>query len=99
MWGFNQSDAKYVVTSANLLPKLAKLRDQFQHLQTIVYIRNGSKSELSDKDQETVAQQLAVKFNILSFDQVEANGEHTTTPVEFPPPAPDDLAIIIYTSG
>ena len=93
VYGFNQSDAKYVVTSEDLLGKINKLSDKFEHLKNIVYIRNGKTN-----NPEELVGKLTEKYQILPFDQVEANGAKIA-PYEFALPQPNDIALIMYTSG
>ena len=101
VYGMNQSDARFVVTSESLLPKLNALSGQFQHLQSIVYIRDEKKKADSLKTAETerLVEQLKEKnFSVTPFDQVEAVGAKVA-PCDFPPPHPNDIAVIMYTSG
>lgn len=97
VYGMNQSDAKYVITSASLLNKIDKISDQLEHLKSIIYIRDDSKENKTEENK--YVQNLADKgFTINSYDDVEANGARQP-PCEFPIPKPDDLLVIMYTSG
>lgn len=93
VYGLNQSDARFVVTSEALLPKLNSLSGQFQHLQSIVYIRN-EKVDQSKETSHLVSQLKEKNFSVTPFDEVEAAGAKAA-PCHFPPPSPNDIAVSI----
>ena len=95
VFGVNQCNSKYVITSENLLPKLNKLANQFEHLKTIVYINDIKKSSNSSLS----VQELRNKeFQVLSFEELENRGSKSQTK-NFPIPKADDPFLIMYTSG
>jgi len=94
VYGINQSDAKYVVTTEDLLVKLDKLSDKLSNVEKVVYIRNGKAAN----HQEFVDKLAEKKLNVSSFEQIVENGNQIA-PCEFPVPDPDSIAIIMYTSG
>ena len=91
VYGINQSDAQFVITSQNLLHKLNNLSSKLKNLHTIVYIRNEK------SDSSSVVRELKDKnLQVYSYDEVETNGAKLPA-WEVPPPSPEDLAIIMYT--
>jgi len=89
VFALNQGEIKYMLTNATLLRLVAKIVDQVKSLKHIVHIGPAEEKDLS---------MLRAKgIEVLSFEQVEANGKAHTIPHN--PPQLDDLACIMYTSG
>ena len=92
VYGMNQTKAKYLITTQELMNKLATYVDELPHLEKIVYFE-GKQPHLSGPEvmpQGVPAISLMDLMNIGS----EAEGK-----IHFDPPAPEDIALIMYTSG
>lgn len=91
VYGFNEVQAKYVFTDAALLPKLSNLQSQMPHITNIIYFGEAKK---------TLVNEFPSAVQIYSLGQVIELGSklrHLNVPIESP--NPDDLAVIMYTSG
>ena len=93
----NQSEASTVIVSQDLLPRLERISPQLNNKLSIIYVPN----KLTDTS-DTI-EKLSKKFPITTFDHVmkigNENPEMITTEELFPIPDPDDVALIMYTSG
>lgn len=87
--GVNETEAKIIITTSELLPKFKKLLAQLPKVQTIIY--------MEDQLQETKTDGYKEGVRILSFNEVVNLGRSSS--VIASPPSPDDIAIIMYTSG
>lgn len=99
MYGLNQCEAKYVITSEALLPKLSKLADKTEYMDKIVYFPNKIKTNrLNHATIDKSKSLLKSKFTLISLDELKKNAE--TLPVyQFPKAHLDDVILIMYTSG
>nr|XP_027203444.1 long-chain-fatty-acid--CoA ligase 4-like [Dermatophagoides pteronyssinus] len=99
LYGLNQSESEYLIIGESLLQKIDKLQDQLQYIKKIVYIPNSSNSYKSrDPKIKASKEKVSKKYSILSLEQLEKNGNNIQ-PYTFPDPKPDDLMLIMYTSG
>ena len=48
VYGFNEAEASFVFTDANLLPRLRKLIGQMHYVKTVVFFGDADKAILSD---------------------------------------------------
>jgi long-chain acyl-CoA synthetase len=100
IYGLNQTEAKTIITTLDLLPKLKSLISQVPNVSSIVYIKN--KNEVL---RETFPQNIAIK----SLEEIESLGKECVgvqkdklsggDNIEFELPNPNDIAVIMYTSG
>jgi long-chain acyl-CoA synthetase len=89
--GFNETKTRFAFTDAALLPKLLNLANNLQFLETIVCYGDVPTS---------LKEQFPTRIKIFSLNQIIESGSklrHLEVPIE--PPAPDDTAIVMYTSG
>jgi long-chain acyl-CoA synthetase len=96
----NQTEAKTVITTLDLLPKLKSLISQVPKVSSIVYIKN--KNEVL---RETFPKNIAIK----SLEEIESLGKEffdtekdqhfSGDNKQFELPNPNDIAVIMYTSG
>ncbi len=93
VFGINHSDAKFVITSKRLLPKINRLSGQFEKVKSIVYIDENGKN-----DDGNVEQLKAKGLEVVSLEQLAENGSKLPK-MDFPSPNPDDTMLIMYTSG
>ncbi len=89
VYGINQSDAKVVITSQYLLPKVLSYADQLPAVEKIVYFENP-REPISLPSDSTIP--------VTTLRQIETAGERTPM-CEFEKPDPDDIAVIMFTSG
>jgi long-chain acyl-CoA synthetase len=100
IYGLNQTEAKTIITTLDLLPKLKSLISQVPNVSSIVYIKN--KNEVL---RETFPQNIAIK----SLEEIESLGKECVDVqkdklsggdnIQFELPNPNDIAVIMYTSG
>ncbi|XP_078694034.1 long-chain-fatty-acid--CoA ligase 4-like isoform X1 [Branchiostoma floridae x Branchiostoma belcheri] len=91
--GINESEATHVFTNAELLPKIKNVAGKIPKVQYIIYME-----ALNGKPAATGG--FPAGIQLLSMAQVEEMGskaENANRPIQ--PPVPDDLAVIMYTSG
>lgn len=88
--GVNETEATHLITSLDLLPKVVKILPQMSSLTHIVYMENPVM-----KTKPTVPPGI----NMLPFSQLESIGASADKELRGEVPAPDDTAIIMYTSG
>lgn len=90
VYGINQSDARIVITSQYLLPRVLSLAEQLPNVEHLVYIENPrepiSLSSLSSGDKDES------KIPISTLKQIEADGEKAPV-CKFENPNPDDIAV------
>lgn len=94
--GINESETEIVITSADLLPKLAKLQPKLPKVQAVIYMEDPLKKplklDINANDQ----------FKVISFSQLEQEG-HTKNKsgqrINSKPAKPNDIAVLMYTSG
>jgi len=85
----NETEVSLVVTTHTLLPKFKNLLEKCPKVTKVVYIE--------DQIFKTSTEGFKEDVNIISFQSVAKMGEES--PAKPNPPAGEDLAIIMYTSG
>ena len=97
VYGINQCEAKYMITSQKLLKKIDKMSDSIKTPLTVVYI--GDKFAQNGEKLQKRIQNLTTKkgFKISTFAELEETGTKMA-PYSFPDHKSDDLALIMYTS-
>ncbi|XP_040572244.1 long-chain-fatty-acid--CoA ligase 4 [Lepeophtheirus salmonis] len=88
--GINQTEAKCVISSNELLPKLLNLLPQLPNVNKVIVI--------PDHTSISNSQVPEVEVKIYMFDELVDAGSNWK-PVKSEPPQPEDIAIIMYTSG
>ncbi|CAI6337145.1 unnamed protein product [Periconia digitata] len=88
-----QTKAKIMFTDPHLLPKLVKPFNDAKDVTTVIY---STTNKAEAKHIQTL-KDAHPHVNVLSFDELLALGRDN--PAEPVPPAPEDLACIMYTSG
>lgn len=88
--GINETEVTHVITSQDLVPKLKKILPNVPSVTHIVYMEKQSSTELHD---------FPDAVNILPFSKLEKIGANADPELRGEKPSPDDLAIIMYTSG
>ncbi|KAG8188867.1 hypothetical protein JTE90_018273 [Oedothorax gibbosus] len=87
--GITETEVTHIITSTELMPKLKTILHRLPLVTHLIYMQ-GIKSESFEGIPEYV--------KVLPYNQVEEDGKHYTEGT-FTPPKPDDLAILMYTSG
>lgn len=88
--GINETEVSYIFTSQELLPKLKKIMPKIPLVNHVVYMENLRPADASG---------FPDKVSVIPFSQLENTGS-TCDPVAKPdPPGPNDLAVLMYTSG
>ncbi|OTF80109.1 long-chain acyl-CoA synthetase-like protein, partial [Euroglyphus maynei] len=99
LYGLNQSEAPYLVIGESLLKKIDIFDHKIKHLKKIIYIPNNPASYKSQDINVKIAKdRLEKKFHLISLEKVEKNGSQIQ-PYEFPDAKPEDVMMIMYTSG
>merc|ERR1719228_2552967 len=87
--GINETEVSLVITSHNLLPKFKTMLAHCPRVTHVIYIE--------DQIFQTSTDGFKPGVELLSFQSVTKLG--AVSPVPANPPEPEDLAIIMYTSG
>ena len=99
LYGLNQSEAPYLVIGESLLKKIDKFDDKIQYLKKFFYIPNNPASYKSNDINVQIAKdRLGKNYQLFSMKQVEKDGSQIQ-PYEFPDAKPEDVMMIMYTSG
>jgi len=88
-YALEQGELEHLFTSSDLLPMVAKLKDTLPTLSTVIYVDTAKEEVLASFEKSGLK---AVHFDELS--DIGKSNSHV-----FTSPAPDDLAVIMYTSG
>ncbi|KAG5888285.1 hypothetical protein JTB14_006672 [Gonioctena quinquepunctata] len=86
----NETEVTTIITSFDLLSKFEKILPMIPRVKTLVYMEDQLKALESQEGYKEGVE-------ILKFSEVLQKGKHST--IESQAPKPDDLAIIMYTSG
>ncbi|XP_056631183.1 long-chain-fatty-acid--CoA ligase 4-like isoform X2 [Diorhabda sublineata] len=89
----NETEVQVVITSFDLMAKFKNILPLTPKVKTIVYMED----QLRNLNKEDWTEYLAIGLQIISFNSVTELG--TTSDVETIQATPDDIAIIMYTSG
>ncbi|XP_077537429.1 long-chain-fatty-acid--CoA ligase 4-like [Haemaphysalis longicornis] len=84
----NQTEVTHLVTSSDLLPRVLSVVDRMPSITHIVYMHSAILTPLSP---------LTNGPQVVPFSNIEERG--ASYDVEPTPPAPDDVAIVMFTSG
>lgn len=93
IYGINQTEANYICTSQELLPKLMNVLDKLPHVKTIIVIEEPWKGELELLDSKFENMKTMYTWQTV-FDSGKQNRS-----IEPNAPMPEDIAILMYTSG
>lgn len=97
-YGANQCEAPFLVTSEELLPRIARLSDKFQHIRNVIYIRNRLVEKDNPKTASLIETLRSRSIDVDTYDEVMERGSKLT-PIEYVNPDPNDVSLIMYTSG
>jgi len=89
LYGINQTKAAIVIADPKLLKVLAKIAPQCPTMQHCI--------TMGDVDEQSAALILKTGKTVTSFEDVVTKGGEK--PVDPRPPAADDIAVVMYTSG
>ena len=89
--GINETEVTHIITTEDLLPKLAKLHNRIPKVKTIVYI------EFDYKKFPKV--EFYAGIDLVPFKQLENDGRVAPKNLTGVDPTEDDIALIQYTSG
>lgn len=92
--GINELESTHIVTSNELLPKLAKLKPQLHHLKTIIAVR-----DVIDGNAEPLTVEGIDGCDIILLEDLEKVKDSEVDLTCIPMPTKDDIALIMYTSG
>lgn len=84
----SQTEVTHLVTSSDMMPRLMRIVDKMPSLTHIVYMESG----------EYKTPQIATHGpQVVPFNTLQERGAHYKA--EISPPSPDDVAIVMFTSG
>ena len=89
--GINEVEVSHIITTEDLLPKLAKVRERIPKVKTIIYV------ELDYKKNPII--DFGSDIDLLPFKQLEKDGRLAPKDLRGVDPTEDDIALIQYTSG
>ncbi|KAK2573758.1 Long-chain-fatty-acid--CoA ligase 4 [Acropora cervicornis] len=88
----NETEVRFIITDGSLLGKLSALTDELPKLEHVVFIGNMVK--------KSAMRGFSRRINIHSMQEVEEIGESDeNSSFVRKGPSPDDIAVIMYTSG
>lgn len=87
--GINETEVSLVITSHDLLPKFRNILSNTPKVKKVVY--------MEDQLAKTDVSGFKDGVDIIPFSEVVKNG--ASSDISEAPPSPDDIAIIMYTSG
>jgi len=90
--GINETEATIVVTTQELLPKFQSIAKLCPKIQQIIYMQDQLNRGC------TPGHGFPPYLKVTTFNEVIHQGEKAKLPAP-QPPSPDDIAIIMYTSG
>ncbi|KAH9407905.1 Long-chain-fatty-acid--CoA ligase 4 [Tyrophagus putrescentiae] len=99
LYGLNQCQARYAIVSQELLARLARIAPSISTPLNVTYIPNQL-TPPSD-DPQVAANLNSLKscgFTLQKYDEVQEAGRKLP-PAPFPASKPEDIALIMYTSG
>lgn len=95
-FGIQECELPLMVTNASLVPTLLRSSVRCPTLKTIIYIDEPN-DQTRTKIQELMAQRQDGEIRLVKYQELLALGsEHMVEPT---PPASEDIAVIMYTSG
>eukprot|EP00124_Ichthyophonus_hoferi_P004351 Ihof_evm5s468 gene=Ihof_evmTU5s468 len=89
LYGMNQTNTTHIITEASLLGQLQRVVAQGANIKTIIYTGEAD---------PTVLDRFPKHVSVLKYLDVESSGAANPSQPE-KVPEPDDLAVIMYTSG
>lgn len=99
MYGMNQTKAKFVITTEELKNNLLTYSSKVPHLRNIIYFESKCPNiQAASRAMEGTVSLEESKMQVRSLGEVETIGEKITD-FTFELPDPEDIALIMYTSG
>eukprot|EP00668_Euglena_longa_P036986 GGOE01047584.1.p1 GENE.GGOE01047584.1~~GGOE01047584.1.p1 ORF type:complete len:706 (-),score=212.52 GGOE01047584.1:961-3036(-) len=99
-YGLQQTEVTHVITDAGLVPAIAAIIDQLPLVTHIIFTSDprpaGQGGHQTDQQVAALVKKAGVK--VMSFQKVLEMGA-AAPPAPFQKPSPEDLAVIMYTSG
>lgn len=92
--GMKQTEARYVITSIDLLPRMATFLEETPNIEKIFYIRHAFQTNQKVPNLD----KFPAHIQIVPLDEVEEIGKKAPK-LNVPLPKVDDVALIMYTSG
>lgn len=89
--GINEVEVTHIITTEDLLPKLAKMKDRIPKVKTIIFVElNFRKNPKID---------FGSDIDLVPFKQLEKDGKVAPKDLKGIDPTENDIALIQYTSG
>ena len=90
IFGINETEVTHIITTQDLLPKLSKIKSRIPRVNTVIYIE-GIKPLTTNG--------FGPEITLVSYKQLLADGKGAPATLAGVEPLPDDVAVILYTSG
>lgn len=90
VFGINETEVTHIITTQDLLPKLSKIKSRIPKVNTVVYIE-GIKPLTTNG--------FGPEIQLVSYKQLLTDGRGAPPTLSGVDPSPDDVAVILYTSG
>jgi len=90
VFGINETEVTHIITTQDLLPKLSKVKTRIPKVNTVIYIE-GIKPMTTNG--------FGPEITLVSYKQLLTDGKGAPATLTGVDPQPDDVAIILYTSG
>ncbi|XP_054158116.1 fatty acid CoA ligase Acsl3-like [Oppia nitens] len=100
--GLNETEVTHVITSRQLLPKLLKLNKQIPRMSTVIYFDNRVASNKTNNDEDNAIRDEcnARTVRLVPLRELESAGQQASANgITFATPKPEDIAVVLYTSG
>lgn len=97
--GLNEVESTHIICNADVVPRFLNALNRLPHLAHIITIGKSEErsAERSSSDVNKNSEKNG-KVSIVSLEDLEEESVKSATP-PFPKPQPEDLALIMYTSG
>lgn len=90
----NELASSHLITSSDLLPKIRNIHHKLPHLKTVIYLEDHLKHKpISEHGFKGTG------IRLIRFEDMETDGRNAPEDLVGRPPHPDDIALIMYTSG
>lgn len=88
--GINETEVTHIITSHDLLPKLKRLQTRLPKLKYVIYMEGFRKANRGGFEDD---------IKVIPFSELEELGRNAPEDLVGEKPTPDDIAVILYTSG
>ena len=103
LYGIQETEVEHIITTSNMLPILFELIDQMTLVKNIyvIEVHHGllNSEPLTEQDFNKKLQEQNRSIKLITYDHLARIGYLRENELQYTPPKPSDLAVILYTSG